>query len=202
MAKSWEPAFPHLGEWEEHSLPTPPGGPTTRYNCYAFAAGDNTQRWEPDPAQQYYWPPTVPREYTVPAFIQAYRTCRYEVCGDGLQERGYEKIAIYADGSGIVRHAARQISDGRWLSKLGDAEDIIHEAPQSLASPIYGQPVCYLRRPKPPGVIATAFSHAIKPIVRWAVLSQVILMPISCSSIAPCLPDHAGHRPTRARSPP
>jgi hypothetical protein len=96
------------------------------------AAGDNTQRWEPDPAEQYYWPPpTIPRAYSVSAFIQAYQTHHYEVCGDGLQERGYEKIVIYADGFGIVRHAARQISDGRWLSKLEDAEDIIHETPQS-----------------------------------------------------------------------
>jgi hypothetical protein len=112
--------------------------------------GDNTQRWEPDPAEQYYWPPDVLREYTVPAFIRAYQTCRYELCADGLQERGYEKIVVYADRYGLVKHAARQISDGRWLSKLGDAEDIIHEAPQSLSSPIYGQPVCYLKRPKPP----------------------------------------------------
>jgi hypothetical protein len=60
------------------------------------AAGDNTQRWEPDPAEQYYWPPTIPRAYSVSAFIQAYQTHHYEVCGDGLQERGYEKIVIYA----------------------------------------------------------------------------------------------------------
>lgn len=145
MAKSWEPAFPHLGKWEEHSPPTLPGGPTPRYNCYAFAAGDNTQRWEPDPANQYYWPPTALRAYTIPAFIQAYQTRRYEVCGDGMQEGGYEKIVIYAD-IGIVKHAARQISDGRWLSKLGDAEDIIHETPQALAGAVYGQPVCYLMR--------------------------------------------------------
>jgi hypothetical protein len=160
MAKSWEPAFPHLGVWECHSPSTLPGGPKPRYNCYAFAAGDNTQRWEPDPAQQYYWPPTVPRAYSVSAFILAFQTRGYEVCGDGLQERGYEKIVIYADGLGIVRHAARQISDGRWLSKLGDAEDIIHETPQSLASAAYGQPVSYLRRPKPP-LLANLYSWAI-----------------------------------------
>jgi hypothetical protein len=119
MAKSWEREFPHLGIWEEHSPATPPGRSTTRYNCFAFAAGDNTQRWEPDPAEQYYWPPDVPREYTVAAFIRAYQTCRYEVCADGLHERGYEKIVVYADGHGLVKHAARQISDGRWLKQVG-----------------------------------------------------------------------------------
>src|ERR1700728_3891047 len=100
MAKSWEPAFPHLGKWEEHSLPTPPGGPRPRYNCYAFAVGNNTQRGEPDPAGQYYWPPTATRAYTVVAFIEAYQSppYHYEVCGDGSLERGYEKLAIYTDG--------------------------------------------------------------------------------------------------------
>jgi hypothetical protein len=150
MAKSWEPAFPHLGKWEEHSLPTPPGGPRPRYNCYAFAVGNNTQRWEPDPAGQYYWPPTATRAYTVVAFIEAYQSppYHYEVCGDGSLERGYEKLAIYTDGFGFVKHAASQLSDGRWLSKLGDAEDIIHETPQSVAGAVYGQPVCYMRHPR------------------------------------------------------
>jgi hypothetical protein len=143
MAKSWESEFPHLGKWEEHSKAA------RGYNCYAFAAGDDTQRWEPDPAEQYYWPIAL-RAYTVPAFTQAYQTRHYEVCADGLREHGYEKIVIYADDSGIVRHAARQISDGRWLSKLGYVEDIIHETPQSLASPTYGQPVCYMKRLKLP----------------------------------------------------
>jgi len=165
MAKWWEAKFPHLGVWECHSPRTPPGGPHPRYNCWAFAAGENTRRWDPDPGNQYYWPPTAPRAYTVSAFIQAYQTRHYEVCGGGLQERGYEKIVIYADGVGIVRHAARQISDGRWLSKLGDEEDIIHETPQSLASPDYGQPVCYLRR-RPPSFLAGLYSWAIG-LIAW-----------------------------------
>jgi hypothetical protein len=167
MAKPWEVAFPHLGVWECHSPATPPGGRTPRYNCYAFAAGDDTQRWEPDPAEQYPWPPTAPRAwpYTVPLFIQGYQKERYEVCGDGLQERDYEKIVIYTDALGIVKHAARQISDGRWTSKLGDAEDIIHETPQSLASPIYGQPVCYMRRRKAP-LLAGLYSWVIG-LIAW-----------------------------------
>ncbi len=181
MAKSWEPAFPHLGQWEEHSPPTPPLGSIRRYNCYAFAAGDNTQRWEPDPAGQYYWPPSVPREYTIPAFIQAYQTRRYDVCGDGVQERAYEKIVIYANSFGIVQHAARQVYDGRWLSKLGDAEDIIHETPQSLASAIYGQPVCYLKRSLPffpaglysRAIALLAWLKAIVTTLFRALLSQV-----------------------------
>jgi hypothetical protein len=123
----------------------PPDDQAPRYNCFAFAAGDDTRRWEPDPAGQYYWP-TADRRYTVPAFIGAYETRHYKVCDHGLQERGYDKIAIYTNPFGIVQHVARQMSDGHWLSKLGDLEDIIHNTPQSLASVIYGEPVCYMRR--------------------------------------------------------
>jgi hypothetical protein len=148
MTKSWEPAFPNLGKWEERSLSTHVGGPTPRYNCYAFAAGDDTRRWEPDPSMQYYWP-TSNRAFTIPAFIEGYQTRRYEVCSDGVLEDGYEKIVFYVDSSRIVQHAACQISDGRWISKLGDEEDIIHETPQSLASAVYGQPVCYMKRAVP-----------------------------------------------------
>ncbi len=146
MVKSWEPAFPNLGKWEEHSPSTLPRGPYPRYNCYALAAGDNSQHWEPDPSNQYYWPPNVPRAYSVPAFIEAYRAIGFAVCEDGLLEPRYRKIVIYANNSGVVQHVARQLSDGRWLSKLGVSEDIVHDTPQSLASNVYGVPVCYLKR--------------------------------------------------------
>jgi hypothetical protein len=59
MPKAWEPAFPYLGVYECHSPPTPIGGPHPRYNCYAFAAGENSKRWEPDPSGQCYWPPGI-----------------------------------------------------------------------------------------------------------------------------------------------
>jgi hypothetical protein len=146
MTKRWEPAFPNLGRWEEHSQPTPVGGQIPRYNCFAFAAGDDMRRWEPDLSMQYYWP-TTNRAFTIPAFIEAFQTRRYEVCSGGMLEHGSEKIVFYADRFRIVQHAARQISDGRWISKLGDEEDIIHETPQSLTSVDYGQPICYMKRP-------------------------------------------------------
>lgn len=146
--KIWESAFPHLGVWECHSPRTPVGGPHPRCNCWAFAAGENTRRWEPDPSNQYYWPSNT-REYTVPAFIDAYRTRGYEPCVDDLLNSSYEKIAIYANAGGTVTHAARQLSDGRWISKLGDEEDIIHETPESLNSAVYGHPVLFMKRDLP-----------------------------------------------------
>ena len=93
MPKAWEPAFPYLGVYECHSPPTPIGGPHPRYNCYAFAAGENSKRWEPDPSGQCYWPPGIPRNYGVAAFGSAYGTLGYQPCADGGRIPGYEKIA-------------------------------------------------------------------------------------------------------------
>jgi hypothetical protein len=147
MGKAWEPLFPRLGIYEDHSPTTYAGGPFPRYNCWAFAAGETLRRWEPDPSGQYYWPDVAPREYTVPAFMAAYKSIGYKHCANALPERSCEKIVIYATADGRVTHAARQLSDGRWISKLGDAEDIIHQRPESLSSMVYGQPVQFMKRP-------------------------------------------------------
>jgi hypothetical protein len=132
--------FPSLGSYIDHSLPT------RRYNCYAFAAGDSGQRWEPDPAGLYYWPPNIRRDYSPEAFAEAYGTLGYAMCRDGTPEIGYEKIALYVGSRGIVEHAARELMDGSWISKLGNAEDIIHQTPGALTSVTYGVPVHFLRR--------------------------------------------------------
>jgi hypothetical protein len=149
MAKAWEPHFPQLGIYEDHSPTTYAGGLHPRYNCWAFAAGEILKRWEPDPGNQYFWPAAAPREYTVHAFMAAYGTIGYEHCQNGSLDRSCEKIAIYATFGGIVTHAARQLPDGRWISKLGDEEDIIHQTPESLSSVVYGQPVQFMKRALP-----------------------------------------------------
>ncbi|MFM6208993.1 hypothetical protein, partial [Planktothrix sp.] len=94
------------------------------YNCFAWAAAENDRWWQPIPGEQFYWPEGVPQEETITAYIQAYQTLGYEICqGDGL-EVGYQKIAIYVDSSGTPTHAARQLVNGKWTSKLGWLEDI------------------------------------------------------------------------------
>ena len=145
----WESSFPNLGNtWACHSPRTPPRGQITPYNCHAFAAGDTDRRWEPDPSGQEYWPPGATRNYSLAAFVEAYQTIGYTVCTDGLLEDGHEKISLYVGARGIVEHTARQLADGRWTSKLGYEEDIIHDTPESLSSATYGAPVCYMTRPR------------------------------------------------------
>src|SRR5947209_6796281 len=94
---------------------------TADYNCIAFAAGDETRWWWPDPDGQYYWPSECRREQTVEAFIQMFECIGYKKCKCSLSKRGLEKVAIYADpvGSpdvpaGSPTHAARQIATGAW----------------------------------------------------------------------------------------
>jgi hypothetical protein len=77
--------------------------------------------------------------------VQAYETIGYSICEDGELEEGFEKIALYATSDGEVTHAARQLSNGRWTSKLGRWEDIEHEL-AGLVCEMYGSVRQFLRR--------------------------------------------------------
>jgi hypothetical protein len=143
--REWEPLFPNLGNW----VCTSPV--TNTYNCLSFAAGDESRRWDPCPPGNY-WPPGVTRTYEPHAVADAYKTIGYEICRDGSLEDGTEKIAIYLNRmSTRVEHAARQLADGRWTSKIGGWEDIIHDTPDSLAGDEYGQPRFFMARPRRTG---------------------------------------------------
>jgi hypothetical protein len=136
--------FPNLrpGEWHQSSEPDP------KYNCIAFAAGRTDVYWWPDPFPDLlndYWPLGLSREESVDALAELYRSFGYEPCADAGLEVGYEKVAIYANGTEPT-HAARQLIDGRWISKLGPQEDIEHDNLHCLSGPCYGQPVLFLRR--------------------------------------------------------
>jgi hypothetical protein len=119
--------------------------PTQTYNCIAWAAGDDTRWWWPDLAKIQYWPTGVPRLETVAAFIQAYTTLGYVPCSDDTLETSFEKIALFADNNG-PQHAARQLLNGRWTSKIGELEDIQHEL-HDLENSDYGKVVAFMKRP-------------------------------------------------------
>ncbi len=121
--------------------------PTSRaYNCIAWAAGDQQKWWWPDAQGVGYWPAGVPRRETIDALLDVFRTLGYEVCEDAHLEHGFEKVVIYALG-GRPTHAARQLENGQWSTKLGIQEDIEHE-PGALEGPAYGAVVGALRRPR------------------------------------------------------
>jgi hypothetical protein len=129
-----------------------------RYNCIAYAAGDNTRWWWPDPYYLYYWPDGVTREQSVPAFIEMFCSLksRYNEFDEKLDEPNFEKVAIYFDRigtpphtfAGMPTHAARQTINGNWRSKLGRHAIIEHTTLECLNGryPAYGEPIKILRR--------------------------------------------------------
>lgn len=106
-----------------------------KYNCIAWAAGESHRWWWPSPYA--YWPPGVPREETLDAFVKAFATLGYSETEDFDVEAGVEKIAIYTR-NGEPMHAARQLVDGSWSSKCGRNVDIEHEL-ADLFGPEYGR---------------------------------------------------------------
>jgi hypothetical protein len=121
---------------------SPPNGD---YNCIAWAAEDTQRWWWPSENEDMeYWPPGVVREQTQSAFIAAFATLGYVVCDSEDLEVGFEKIALFANTEGPT-HAARQLSTGRWSSKLGTMVDIEH-ALHDLEGMLYGAVVLVMRR--------------------------------------------------------
>lgn len=115
---------------------------TPEYNCIGWAIGRSDLVVWPIGMS---WPPTCPCEETVDAFKDAFRILGYEPCSDGRHERGFNKIALYAHGN-KPKHAARQISDGKWTSKVGRSFDIEHNL-EDLEGEHYGKVVMFFHRP-------------------------------------------------------
>lgn len=145
MTGSWSPSdFPKL-DCSNHRVTSPC---KNRYNCIAWAAGIETQWWWPEPGS--FWPSGIPREVTLDAFLAAFSSLGYEERSEYSLEQGYEKIAFYAQPSGEIlkpTHAAKQLPNGRWTSKLGPLEDIEHSELNDVSGPIYGKPIRFMRRP-------------------------------------------------------
>ncbi len=80
-------------------------GGSSDYNCIAWAAGEDRRWWEPDEDGIEYWPPGVPREYTIAAYIAAFESLGYSRCEDESLEVGFEKVAVYARGGANARVA-------------------------------------------------------------------------------------------------
>lgn len=120
------------------------------YNCMAWAAGDSSAWWSPEDIGPgvFVWPAGVPREATLPAWLQVFSTLGYQPCENGEVDPGFEKIAIFAN-EGVPCHVARQLPSGLWTSKLGTMEDIEHDL-DGLVGERYGSVVAFLRRPTAP----------------------------------------------------
>jgi len=120
-------------------------GESSDYNCVAWAAGE-THTWY-DAMFPHLWPRGLPRSPLLRSYVRLFESHGYAVCEDAGIEEGFEKIALYTDEFGAFTHAARQLENGWWTSKLGDWEDIEHPSLENVSSGSYGTVAAILRRP-------------------------------------------------------
>lgn len=142
---------------------------TATYNCVAWAAGDDQRNWSPavGPGGKqlggFYWPEAIEMLPAVKTVEAVFRQLGYESCADGVAEGGIEKVAIYGDSLGIALHAARQLVNGRWTSKMGDKADIEHDTPQDVESPLYGTVCGYMARRRKASAVESGRLQLVLP---------------------------------------
>jgi hypothetical protein len=120
--------FPKLAKGN-HELTSPYD---SNYNCVAFALGLPTWR-NPQPGHFRDTIRWIEKEF-------GYRRVR-----SAKPERGYEKLAIYADNVDVFKHIAKQ-KGSKWESKLGELQDLTHHTLDLLVGTQYGNVVAFLRR--------------------------------------------------------
>lgn len=117
--------FPKLGagNYKRASLAT------ARYNCLAFACGDERKWWEPQPGGRFYWPPNAQRDTSLTTVTRIFTADGYAETNDRNIEAGYLKAAIYVDMQDFDTYSHVAMSDGVvWKSKLGKGQDIEHDS--------------------------------------------------------------------------
>ena len=118
-----------------------------RYNCIAWAAGDTENWWQPSDSPYFFWL-RDDKSDSLENCIQTFSILGYKEETDSSFEPEFEKVALYSDADGLPSHAARQKEKGLWTSKLGEAEDIEHDAPDALEGEAYGAVKIILKRPR------------------------------------------------------
>lgn len=114
------------------------------YNCIAWAAGDNTKWYEPDPGNIYFWPSVVSRQYSINSYVELYEHFGFIKCDNGKLEPDFEKVVLFSK-DGFPTHAARQLPDGLWTSKLGKNIDVSHTI-EAMEGGFYGNVIQYLKK--------------------------------------------------------
>ena len=139
IAQMWiDDSFPGLSNGKY----TITSGSTDDYNCIAWAVGDTTAWWSNQPG--YRWPNAI-RNPTVESLVAMFAKMGYETCDSAYLEDGFDKVAVY-EKAGLWTHASRQLSNGRWTSKLGLCEDIEIATPDDLSGDLYGAVHCIMRK--------------------------------------------------------
>jgi hypothetical protein len=118
------------------------------YNCIAWSVGNTRDWFWPSDPEFSIWPAAIPRVETIAAFEALFASYGFALCSTEEFEAGFEKVALFARPDGRPTHAARQLPNGRWTSKLGKSEDIEHDL-RAIEGDVYGGVVRIYRRPAP-----------------------------------------------------
>ncbi len=128
--------FPRLSA-TNHRVTSPP---SPDYNCVAWAANDALHWWQPGE----YWPKNLSHYHgSVGEVVDAFEAIGFVLTESGEHELEFTRIAIYAV-DGMFTHVARQLTSGKWTSKLGGEDDIEHDNPECLSGGVYGEVAAYL----------------------------------------------------------
>ncbi len=107
--------------------------PTPKYNCIAYAFGFEDQWWEPGNNEPWHiWPDGLTSDQDFENYVMAAKSLGFIECKDEMIESGFEKIALYIAQNGTGSHAAKQLPNGKWSSKLGESADIEHNTLKAL----------------------------------------------------------------------
>jgi hypothetical protein len=156
------------------------------YQCIAWAACRTDRVWWPWDHPGFYWPPGFPKfqpltPVPVASFVEMFeKRFGYRACQSIAFEFGFQKVAIYANVLGVT-HMARQHFWGRgWLSKLGQAEDIVHlkltdvEGDISPIANQYGEVAQILKRSWWVAIIKLCVFRSLWAIFKFWVYRRVI----------------------------
>lgn len=127
---------------------------TPDYNCIAWAADVSNAWYQPidnPPIQfdgvKYDWPFDLPNDKSLATYKCLFENKRYVECSNFDFDVNFKKIALYIDPvTNFCTHAARQLRNGHWTSKLGREFDIQHSDPTLIAGGLYGVIGCYMQQ--------------------------------------------------------
>jgi hypothetical protein len=126
--------------------------PKPTYNCFGFALG-YIQWWEPPlyidgilANEEAVWPRGISETVQIEAFIEAAKSEGFSESKDAVWQDGVETIMLFfTERDRQFQHAAKQVSPGVWMSKMGFGSDIMH-AVDGVDSMQYGKGRIYMKR--------------------------------------------------------
>jgi hypothetical protein len=122
---------------------------TNTYNCLAWALGDDSMWMDMYVFQIKYDLNAEDLDHSSEGyaiFLEKYYG--FEKSDNGELEERMDKIALFEDNNRDWTHACRQLSDGKWASKMGRWEDIEHVTLEVLEGKFYGKHKIFMKRQK------------------------------------------------------